>query len=520
MADQTPHASVKDLTAFSLGQLLETEANVVERHVSDCDQCCQTLLDLSSTADTFVQLLQESKGELPPPDTMILNETLTKLSAEDAPKDLINHPRYEVVQLIGVGGMGSVYRARHRMMDRTVAIKVINHAMVRNLQVIERFHREVKSAAKLSHHNIVTAFDAEQVAETHFLVMEFVEGTDLADIVASRGPLDVAIACEYIRQAAIGLQHAHEQGMVHRDIKPHNLMLTTDGSIKILDFGLATLTHASISGEDTLTNRADLTAVGTVMGTPDYISPEQAIDARTADSRSDIYSLGSTLYFLLAGRPPFEKDSVSAILKDHAESNPDPINRLRAEVPAEVAALLTRMMSKNPSERFQTASEVASALAPFASKYAITDSGVAQLRASRTSKRSAWPKVAAAVVLLGFVLASAAYMITRPAPANRDDTAPNAMTSSSANTPATAIKTLNSLALTRIDAGEFVMGTPPVTKGIPVERPHRVMITNSFEIGTFEVTQQEYQWVMGTNPSSFSAANDSTISEDTGRYPG
>ena len=218
MSHQESHASVKDLTAFSLGKLYGDEAAVVERHVSKCEPCCQTLLDLSSTEDTFVELLQEVSRDS---DEQTHAFAATERAATGAgtvahqlPSELADHPRYEIVELIGVGGMGSVYRAQHRVMERTVALKVINREMVNNSQAVERFHREVKTAAKLSHVNIVTAYDAEQAGDVHFLVMECVEGTDLANIVKSRGALTGGEACEYVRQAAIGLQHAHEQGMV------------------------------------------------------------------------------------------------------------------------------------------------------------------------------------------------------------------------------------------------------------------------------------------------------------------
>ncbi len=213
--------------------------------------------------------------------------------------------------------MGDVYKARHRKMERTVALKVINRGLVRKAEAIDRFHREVKAAAQLSHPNIVTAYDADQAGDFHFMVMEYVDGVDLSQTVKDRGALPVAEACDYIRQAAIGLQHAHERGMVHRDIKPHNLMVTADGTVKILDFGLASLAPKRLPDADTVEARGDLTAAGAIMGTPDFISPEQADDARQADIRSDIYSLGATLYYLLSGRVPFADGSVMHKLKSH-----------------------------------------------------------------------------------------------------------------------------------------------------------------------------------------------------------
>ena len=160
--------------------------------------------------------------------------------------------KYDVRAEIGKGGMGAVYQARHRMMDRTVALKIINPELMRKPEAVDRFHREVKAAARLSHPNIVTAYDAEQAGDVHFLVMEYVDGVDLSHTVKDRGALPIAEACDYVRQAAIGLQYAHEQGMVHRDIKPHNLMVMADGTVKILDFGLASLAPEALSDADTV----------------------------------------------------------------------------------------------------------------------------------------------------------------------------------------------------------------------------------------------------------------------------
>ena len=226
--------------------------------------------------------------------------------------------------------------------------------------MVERFRREVKSAARLaSHPNIVAAYDAEQAGETHMLVMEFIEGTDLARVVDRRGPLPVGEACEYVRQAALGLQHAFEDGMVHRDIKPQNLMRTTRGQIKILDFGLARFASE-------VATHAGVTAEGMVLGSADYIAPEQIDDPHAADIRADIYSLGCTLYFLLAGRPPFPDGSLIQKLMAHSEKTPRPLAEVRADVPPELARVVERMMAKDPARRFQTPDEVAQALAPFA----------------------------------------------------------------------------------------------------------------------------------------------------------
>ena len=317
MPETSAHPSREQLSAYNLGQLPPDEAVAIESHISECEPCCDTIVSLSSD-DTFVGLLKEAR-QLPTDQTVDHGVATASSSGEDVPAPLAEHPRYEIVGLIGKGGMGDVYKARHRKMERTVALKVINRELVRKAEAVDRFHREVKAAAQLSHPNIVTAYDADQAGDFHFMVMEYVDGVDLSRTVKERGALPVAEACDYIRQAAIGLQHAHERGMVHRDIKPHNLMVTPDGTVKILDFGLASLAPEAVLDADTVEARGDLTAAGAIMGTPDFISPEQADGRTQADIRSDIYSLGATLYFLLSGQPPFAEGSVMHKLKSHAQ---------------------------------------------------------------------------------------------------------------------------------------------------------------------------------------------------------
>jgi serine/threonine protein kinase len=274
------------------------------------------------------------------------------------PRELTNHPRYQVLRELGRGGMGVVYQARQTVMNRPVVIKVINKALLDQPDALERFHREVTAAARLSHPNIVVAYDAEQAGDLHMLVMEFVPGQSLAEVLEKKGPLPVADACRYVRQAALGLQHAHEQKMVHRDIKPQNLMLTPKGEVKILDFGLAKMASERGQGKG-------LTASNSYMGTPDYSAPEQATDARTADIRADIYSLGCTLYALLAGHPPFQEDTPIKTILAHLETKPVPLPELRPDVPAELWAVVAKMLAKQPEKRYQTPAAVAAALAPF-----------------------------------------------------------------------------------------------------------------------------------------------------------
>jgi hypothetical protein len=280
-------------------------------------------------------------------------------SAAMIPPELANHPRYSILEPIGRGGMGEVYKARDVRMGRIVALKVMNASLISDAAAVQRFEHEVKAAAHLAHPNIVTAFDADQAGPLRFLVMEYIDGQSVADLLQARGRLPVAQACDMVRQAALGLQHAFERGMVHRDIKPHNLMRTADGTVKILDFGLARLVRAGHQGVTQLTQQ------GVMMGTVDYMAPEQASDSRGADIRSDIYSLGCTLYQALTGRVPFPNGGPIDKVVKHAVERPTPIQELRPDVPTALVRAVSRMMAKEPGARFQTPAEVASLLALF-----------------------------------------------------------------------------------------------------------------------------------------------------------
>ena len=265
---------------------------------------------------------------------------------------------YVVLDKIGEGGMGVVLKARHRRMDRLVAIKILPAASVDSAEAIQRFYREVKAAAKLSHPNIVTSHDAGEHQGMHFLVMEFVEGKDLASIAKERGPLPVREAMGYIVQAARGLQYAHEEGVVHRDIKPANLLRDKKGTIKILDMGLARFagSEPSLGGGDRLTT------TGQVMGTCDYMAPEQAEDTHAADHRADIYSLGCTLYRLVTGGAPYPRDTLMKILMAHREAPIPSLAKQREDVPPEVDAIFQKMVAKRPDDRYQSMLEVVAAL--------------------------------------------------------------------------------------------------------------------------------------------------------------
>ena len=264
--------------------------------------------------------------------------------------------QYVLVDKLGEGGMGEVYRARHRRMGRDVALKVIRKERLDNPEAVRRFQREIQAAAQLSHENVVMAYDADQQGDIHFFAMELVEGINLAKKVREGGGLSLQDACNYIRQSALGLQHALERGMVHRDVKPSNLILSKNGIIKVLDMGLARIQDAEGEAETRLTQE------GLVIGTPDFIAPEQARNSRNADIRSDIYSLGCTFYFLLCAESPFSGGTPTQKMLRHTTDPIPDITLKRPDVSPALRSILEKMMAKNPQDRYQTPAEIAQAL--------------------------------------------------------------------------------------------------------------------------------------------------------------
>lgn len=274
-------------------------------------------------------------------------------------KNFVICGKYKLLEHLGAGGMGSVYLCEHVLMRRRVALKVLPKDRVSDPSALERFYREARAIAALDHRNIVRAYDIDRDHEMHYLVLEYVDGSSLSSIIERFGPLPIDRAVNYIVQAADGLQHAHELGLVHRDIKPSNLLLDRQGVVKILDLGLARFFDdetAQVSKRNETPN---------VVGTADYLAPEQAINSSSADIRSDIYSLGVTLFTLLTGRSPFKGNTVSQRLLNHQIAQPTRITELRPDVPRKLGAVVERMLEKDPNVRFQEPAELTKALAPW-----------------------------------------------------------------------------------------------------------------------------------------------------------
>jgi CheY-like chemotaxis protein/tRNA A-37 threonylcarbamoyl transferase component Bud32 len=263
---------------------------------------------------------------------------------------------YDILDRLGAGGMGTVFKARHRRMKRLVALKVLAADLGKDAGFVKRFQREVEVVARLGHPNVVLAYDADEAELGHFLVMEFVNGRDLASLVEKTGPLDVAQAIDCTLQAARGLAYAHAQGIVHRDVKPHNLLRDEAGTVKVTDLGLARLSTPGAG------SASGLTQAGGILGTVDYMPPEQAADSTTTDHRADIYSLGCTLFFLLTGRPPYDGPSMMSILLKHRDAPVPSLAAARPDVPPVLDAIYHRMLAKSAADRYQTMAEVVAAL--------------------------------------------------------------------------------------------------------------------------------------------------------------
>jgi WD40 repeat protein len=370
---RTAHPTAQQLTDFSLGKISEAELSAIHKHLLACPECRRKAEDQGP--DSFIGQLRQASakdGTVPPQlstlppatpgapsSTEIPDRPPAGAKVHDVPAELAGSSKFEVLSKLGEGGMGAVFKARHNFLGEVVAVKVMNAVTLAKPEARNRFLREMKAVGQLAHRNIVRALDAEQIGDLLVLVMEHVEGITLDRLVTQKGRLPIVFSCQCIIQAAQGLQYAHEKGMVHRDVKPANLIVTAKGKeVKLLDFGLARGPREQVAA-------GNQTQLGAIMGTPAFMAPEQATDARSADIRADIYSLGCTLYYLVAGESPFQRESALSTMMAQIGEEGRPLTEVRPDVPAELWAVVAKMLAKNPDDRYQTPKEVAQALQPF-----------------------------------------------------------------------------------------------------------------------------------------------------------
>lgn len=432
------------------GWVDDAQSCLIEQHLESCDACQTTIVRIECEPDSLLDSVKSIASghtsghttdnavepevkyamrivkRLPDSDEPIRNNDSSSHGVDgdfpgvDLPGGLAERMigPYQLIRSLGHGGMGSVYLARHCQLEKLVAIKVLPSRWLSSDVHLSRFQREIRAAGGLNHPSIVTATDAGQQDEIHYLVMEYVEGCDLSRVARLCGPLAIADACEAIRRVALGLAHAHSLGIVHRDIKPSNLMLSQTGEVKILDFGLA---RHSLWDEAS----AELTTVGQLMGTLDYMAPEQAECAAAVDYRADLYSLGATLFRLLVGRPPLAAApdlSPLSKLKLLASHDSPRVDTLRTDVPKELANFIALLLHRDPSRRPASAAHVAEELESFAvgndltalalqakQKQKANPSNETSDRPLRTAKASAERSNGGSIGRWGWLVASAGF---------------------------------------------------------------------------------------------------------------
>ncbi|MCE3017544.1 MAG: protein kinase domain-containing protein [Pirellula sp.] len=359
------------LKAFTLGQLSNDDSDALFQHISDCDRCRSELETVEDARDSLIVSLRDpveyANFRAEPECQLAVVKALGALANSDNGQDRAEFDRlpktigeYDILRPIGSGGMGKVFLARHTKLGREVALKVLANHRLADSRTVERFEAEMRAIGRLSHPNIVTAFDAREVDGTAVLVTEFISGLDLGQLLQRTGALGVADACEITRQVAVALSYTNSQGFVHRDVKPSNVMLSNDGEVKLLDLGLARLQYGDHE-------RSELTGTGQAMGSADYISPEQVADSKTVDIRADIYSLGCTLFKLLTGRAPFADDqhlTTFAKMTAHVSQSPPSLADLLPSAPRSLVQLVDSMLAKKPSNRPSSPQDIVVALAP------------------------------------------------------------------------------------------------------------------------------------------------------------
>jgi serine/threonine protein kinase len=372
-AQSAPHPTDQTLHYYGRGQLDRASADSINTHLQNCPACRRRVAELSS--DSLPGRARDAQGR--PASPVAAGSSATGRAAQAAerrppapaarpmpPPGLAEHPDYEILRELGRSDIGSVYLVQNKLQGRHEVLRVVDGQLAKRPEVLDRFLGMIRNAARLHHPNIVTAYSALRIGEALVLAVEYVEGLDLARLVRAKGALPIANACNCVHQAALGLQHAHEQGLVHGDIKPGNLLLARQGDraiLKILDFGLARVRREHVPA-------GTLTPADHRLDTPAFMAPEQTGDPSRADIRADIYSLGCTFYFLLTGNPPFQGANLYDLLQAHQSVEATPLNLARPDVPMPLAIIVATMMAKEPEQRFATPRDVSKALAPFIKK--------------------------------------------------------------------------------------------------------------------------------------------------------
>jgi formylglycine-generating enzyme required for sulfatase activity len=487
------------LRDYVLGQLDDAAAQKIDEHLESCSSCLSALDQVDAEVHApFVPLTRTLSG--PAHDDPLFQELVLQAKAlgGDRPASARSEAlegqvlgNYRLGELLGAGGMGQVFIAEHCRLRHVVAIKLLAPDLIRSEAARARFRREVETMARLRSPHIVAALDAGEAGGRDYLVMEYVAGRNLGDVVRYNGPLGVRQALDYLLQAAKGLRDAHAAGIVHRDVKPANLLLDSGGVVKVLDLGLARLNDAP-------TQDTDLTGQHAVMGTAAYMAPEQAVDVRRADARADVYSLGCTLFYLLTGKPPFEGSTTMKVLIAHREQAIPSLRTARQDCPAALCALCRAMTAKKPMDRPRL------------------DVIIARLEEMQRpggmhvffSRRSA---LLAAASLVGTVAVGLALTFGLAKDKSDRPEAPGGQKAMA-------------LTLVTIPAGELWMGASESDKDASAdERPrHKVAITERFLMSRTKVTQAQYEAVMGANPSAFSVAGrfkERVKDRDTRQHP-
>lgn len=325
------------------------------------------LVDPSDLEQLVEKVREKLDGELPPSpkrfaSVFVKRKLLTEWHIEkllDGKYKGFFLGKYKLLGHLGTGGMSSVYLAEHSRMGDKRAIKVLPKSRVKDATYLARFQLEAKAIASLNHPNIVLAYDIDNEDDVHYIVMQYVDGIDMQQLVKRDGPIDPSTAAELVGQAARGLEHAHSKGVIHRDVKPANLLIDGNGVVRLLDMGLA-LVVADDEESLTVANNEN------VLGTADYLAPEQALNSHSVDHRADIYGLGCTLYFLLTGKPPFSDGTLAQRIAKHQTEMPKPVRELQPDCPGELEGICVKMIQKDPRYRYQSAGDVAEVLEKFA----------------------------------------------------------------------------------------------------------------------------------------------------------